>query len=140
MTFLNDSQENSLNKIGDKTEMDLSPVAKVKEDSFRPSRFSERELSPYLKPDCEFGIHKDDAKMLIFEDYVYETYDVYFFGAIEIMFEFENALNRVAELAVQMAYHNAVHGNTPILEQLSGVEEMSIAAMKTEEYIRERLM
>ena len=140
MTFLTDSQVKSLSKIGNKTQKDLSPVAKVKQDSFRPCSFSEVELSLYFKPDSESGIHGDDVKMFIFEDYVFEAYDGYFFGAIEIMFEFENALNRVADLAVQMAYHNAVHGNTPIPGLLSGVKEMSIVAIKTEEYIRERLM
>ena len=140
MTFLTDSQENSLSKIGDKTEMDLSPVAKVKQDSFRPCRFRERELARYFKHDCDSGIHGDDGKMFIFKDYVFEAYDGYFFGAVEIMLEFENALNRVADLAVQMTYHNEQHGSTPIPGLLSGVEEMSIAAMKAEEYIRDRLM
>ncbi|MCT0218229.1 hypothetical protein KQ304_04310 [Synechococcus sp. CS-1329] len=140
MTFLTDSQVNSLSKSGDTTEKDLSPVSKVKEDSFRPCRLSEGELRRYIKHDCESGIHGDDGEMFIYEDYVMEAYDGYFFAGIDLMLEFEEALNRVADLAVQMAYHNAVHGNTPILGELSGVEEMSNAAMKAEEYIRERLM
>ena len=140
MTFLNDSQENSLSTIGDKTEKDLSPVAKVKQGSFRPCRFREGELARYFKHDCESGIHGDDDKMFIFKDYVFEFYDGYFFGAVEIMWEFENTLNRVADLAVQMAYHNELHGSTPISGRLIGAEEMSIVAMKTEEYIRDRLM
>jgi hypothetical protein len=78
--------------------------------------------------------------MFIFKDYVFEFYDGYFFGAVEIMWEFENTLNRVADLAVQMAYHNELHGSTPISGRLIGAEEMSIVAMKTEEYIRDRLM
>jgi hypothetical protein len=137
MTLISDGQGNTLGKVGSKIIRNPLPVAAVTPGTVRPCMLSMWGLGRYAKRNSDYNFLENEDGMLVLDGELLAQLDTYTIAGIELIQEFEKTLNRVSELAVNMAYYNAIHGEISAIELLSGIEEMRNAALKSEEIIRD---
>lgn len=131
MTMINDGEGFSIGKVGNKAVVDPLLMSGIDAESFRPCQLGWWKRLDIMLPDGNGDFIECPEKIA--------QLDMYELQGIELAEQFQEAVNRAAGLAVNLACYHAIHNDRcAVIRLRTGVEEMIEAAKAADALIREQ--